>query len=230
MNEDTRIVVFCYDGDRDLVERHFPVHRSHQCPISIMSPSDSTVFIGGADCRNAGKRAYIGQDSINRHRAHLEMCLEYSEQYFLLHDADSLCLSPEIPHRWHRHADTCVFSGEVPETRPHETPYPKTAMQPPYYLHRSTIAQLLAAEPVEVHPITPYIDWWWTAQCWKAGVSHLPHSVLMHPSTGPKFTGSDPWETAAYSIRHCGAVMMHPIKDKAQLDIVCAAYAERDNQ
>jgi hypothetical protein len=104
------------------------------------------------------------------------------------------------------------------------------AMQPPYYLHRSTIHKLLSAPPVDVHPITPYIDWWWTAQCWRACISHLPHSVFMHPPTGPQFNVGDPWETAAYSIRHSGAVMMHPIKTREQFDIVCRAYAERDDQ
>jgi hypothetical protein len=233
MNEDTRIVVFCYDGDRDLVEQHLPVHLSHRCPVAIMSPFDSPVFIQspGVDCRNAGKRAYIGQDSINRHRAHLEMCLEYSENYFLLHDADSLCLSPEIPGQLYRGADDgIVWANEVVEFRPHQTPYPKIAMQPPYFLTRKTLLKLLAAPIVPTHPITPYLDWFWTANCWSAGVDHAPFSAIMHPSKAAPFVTGTPWEILSYSIRHSGNVMMHPIKTREQFDIVCRAYAERDDQ
>ena len=196
-----------------------------------MSPADSPVSIiaHGVDNQLVGKRAYIGRDSLERHRGCLSVCLEYPENYFLLHDADSLCLSPELPRVLFEVADKgLVWSNEVIEPRPHETPYRKIAMQPPYFLTRHTLYRILTAPPIPEHPITPYIDWWWTAHCWSAGVDCRPFTDLEHPATYmPGTSISDPWQQLDYRIRTTGTIMMHPIKTDEQLQGCLSAYAGR---
>jgi hypothetical protein len=227
MNPDTRIVSFCYDGDKNQVEMLLPHYLAHGCPVTIMSPDDSRAIIPGVDCRFAGRRAYIGQASIDRHRAHLKICLEYPEKYFLLNDSDSFCLSPELPARLYRDAENTVWCGVIEESRPHASPYPKIAMHPPYFLTRETIQRLLDASDVKAHPITPYLDWYWVALVSHAHITFRSYSLLEHPSIAPPFEGVHGWDTIAYRIRHTGTVMMHPIKNQPQLDIVLNAYQSR---
>lgn len=227
MNPSTRVVVFCYEGDRHQVENLLPYYRHHGCPVTIMSPVDSKVRIPGFECIHAGRRAYIGDTSIARHREHLRLLLVYPEKHFLLCDPDSFCLSPEFPARLYRDANETVWSNECVEPRPHETPYDKIAMQPPYFLTKDTIKRLLAAH-VPTHPITQYIDWWWVAHCWRAGIVHRPFTLLEHESTYmPGIVIEDPWQQLDYRIRCMGTVMMHPIKTPEQLAGCVSAYASR---
>lgn len=227
MNPSTRVVIFCYEGDRHQVELLLPYFQHHQCPITIMSPVDSKVRIKGFECIHAGRRAYIGEASISRHREHLRLLLVYPEKHFFLCDPDSFCLSPEFPARLYRDANETVWSNECVETRPHETPYDKIAMQPPYFLTKDTIKRLLAAH-VPLHPITQYIDWWWVAHCWRAGIVHRPFTLMEHASTYmPGAVIDDPWQQLDYRIRCMGAVMMHPIKTPEQIAGCVAAYASR---
>lgn len=231
MNDNTRVVVFCYQGDQDLVHRHLPTHQAHGCPITVMSPADSPVSIiaHGVDNRLVGKRAYIGRDSLERHRGCLSVCLEYPENYFLLHDADSLCLSPELPRALFDAADNeVVWSNEVVDPRPHETPYRKIAMQPPYFLTRHTIYRILVAPQIPEHPVTPYIDWWWTAHCWSAGVSTKPFADCEYasPFAGP-LNVDGYWGWREHMIRDRGCIMQHPIKTQEEYDRTNAVYANR---
>ncbi len=97
MNPDTRVAIHCYDGDRRQVEETLTVHSAHGCPVTILSPEDSKVEIPGFDCRFGGKRQSIGPDSIEREKEHLRILLTYPENFFLLNDADSMCVSPKLP-------------------------------------------------------------------------------------------------------------------------------------
>ena len=196
-----------------------------------MSPTDSPVALLGSpvEHRFAGRKAYIGQESIDRHRDHLSLCLEYPEEFFLLHDADSFCLSPELPEVLYETARKGVlWTNEVVDPRPHETPYRKIAMQPPYFLTRHTLLKLLHAPVVPTHPITPFIDWWWTAHCWSAGVPSSPFSEMEHPPKVP-WTGGDPWEWREHMIRNCGTIMQHPIKTEGHYNRMRLAYEHRAN-
>lgn len=231
LNPDTRVVVFCYAGDRHQVENLMPNYRRHGAPISVLSPEDSPVRIDGVECLHAGRRAYIGQDSLTRHRLHLKLLLDRCpEKYFFLNDPDSFCVSPELPARLYRDAEDTVWGNEVVEPRPHWSPYPKIAIQPPYFLTRETIRRLLEAPDPGCHPITPYIDWYWVALCYSAAITHRPFTLLEHPSTAvAPFIGSDPWDQLAYRIRHCGTTMMHPIKTVQQIDLCNLAFSQKDS-
>src|SRR6202040_3913014 len=95
MNENTRVVICCYEGDAH--QLCMPGYLQHGCPITVMSPDDSRVVIPGVDCAHAGKRAYIGQDSLDRQLLHMELMLTYPEDHFLCHDSDSIVLDAKLP-------------------------------------------------------------------------------------------------------------------------------------
>jgi hypothetical protein len=151
-----------------------PLYKHHGSRVLVLSPEDSPVRLRGVECQQAGKAAYFGQDSLDRQRAHLRILAERSETYFLLNDADSFCLSQEIPRYLYEQSDK-VWSNEVAEERPHPSPYPKIGMHPPYFLRRDTIQRMLrvADRPeVRAHPLTPYIDWYMLALTCEAGLEH----------------------------------------------------------
>lgn len=176
IQNETLVVVHAYSGDKELVKNALPVHLAHNGHVLILSPTDAPVKIrrSGVECRSAGGRGYFGQVSLDRQRAHLELLLTYPHKYFLLNDADSMCLTPYIPRYLYKQSEY-VWSNEVHEWRPHASPYPKIAMQPPYFISRENIERLLSvADRPEVlaHPITPFIDWYMVALCHEAGVTH----------------------------------------------------------
>lgn len=178
MNENTLVTVHCYEGDKQQVLNFMPCYLHHECPVIIMSPEDSKVEVPGIICRHAGRRAYIGQESLDRQRMHLQMALEYPYEYFLLNDSDSFCVSPEIPKFLYEQSDGVVWSGEVTDPREHPSPYPKIAMQPPYFLNRASLVRMLAvAHRVFAHPITPYIDHYMLQLTCEAGLQHKSHLV-----------------------------------------------------
>lgn len=190
MNPDTLVVVHCYAGDAHQVKTFLPCYLHHECPVIIMSPENSKVEIPGLICRHGGLQAYIGQASLDRQRLHLQMAYEFPFAYYLLNDADSFCVSPEIPKFLYEQSDGIVWSGEVTDPRPHASPYPKIAMQPPYFLSRESLRRMLAvADKVKAHPITPYIDHYMLQLTCEAGLQHKSHlvgadendRVLWHP-------------------------------------------------
>lgn len=177
VNANTLVTVHCYAGDALRVLNHMPCYLHHQIPVIIMSPEDSKVEITGLICRFSGRRAYIGQESLDRQASHMRMALEYPFDFFLMNDSDSFCVSPEIPNILYKRAkEGVVWSGEVKDPRPHASPYPKIAMQPPYFLHRWSLEKMVALSGrIPAHPVTPFIDWWMLALTCEAGLQHESH-------------------------------------------------------
>lgn len=231
MNENTVVSVHCYAGDADLVRRAMPIHCSHDCPVIIMSPEDSPVTIMGHWAKHLGKRAYIGADSWTRQHEHLKYLLTFPHKYFLLNDADSFCVSARIPDRLYAEAENTLWSNEVTEPRPHASPYPKIAAQPPYFLTRDSIHRMLEASArVPAHEITPYIDYAMLAWACEAGLQHRAFTELEHPSHAEPYSGSDSWTQLSYRIRYTGTCFCHPIKTQEQVDLCVNArkFYERE--
>jgi hypothetical protein len=231
MNENTIVSVHCYQGDADLVRRAMPVHCAHGCPVIIMSPEDSPVTIMGHWAKHLGKRAYIGADSWTRQHEHLKYLLTFPQKYFLLNDADSFCVSAKIPDRLYAEAEDTLWSNEVTEPRPHSSPYPKIAAQPPYFLTRESIQKMLQASArVPVHPITPYLDYAMLAWACEAGLKHRAFTELEHPCDYVfKATETDPeraaWQQLSYRICYRGTCFCHPIKTDWQVELCREARA-----
>jgi hypothetical protein len=204
MNENTLVAVFGYghsqvrpddwdykqSGDEGLIRMLLPYYEHHKCPVVIMSPSDAPIKVMGPHiCRQAGKRAYTGQQSLDRQRDHLRILLEYPFKHYLLNDSDSCCFEPEIPRYLYDDCDNVFWSNEITEPRPHESPYPKIAMHPPYFLTRKTMETMLSvADRITAHPITPFIDHYMLQLVCESGVQHksfldyiTDRRVMLHP-------------------------------------------------
>lgn len=224
-NPSTLVAVFCYQGDADLVRRALPIHCAHGCPVIILSPADSPVSIAPHICAALGKRAYIGADSWTRQHEHLKYLLTFPHSYFLLNDADSFCVSATIDRRLYEQATDTLWSNEVNEPRPHASPYPKIAAQPPYFLTRQSIQKMLdASARVPVHPITPYLDYAMLAWACEAGLQHRAFTELEHPSDYVfRASETDPekaaWQQLDYRIRYRGTCFCHPIKTQEHVDL-----------
>lgn len=245
LNADTLVAVHCWQGDALLVEAFFPQYRHHQCPVVVLSPADSPVVIEGVECRSAGRRGYFGQESLDRQREHLKLLLEYPQTHFLLNDADSMCLSPELPTYLYENAENTLWSNEVRESRPHPSPYDKIGVHPPYFLTRSTIEKMLAVGPVEAHPITPFIDHMMLQLACEAGVAHrsypdgksfpawrhgaipetkeLGHDYVHEQAS----TGVDGARRMVQMVRNNGVIFVHSVKHPPVRDQLVEAFATR---
>jgi hypothetical protein len=235
MNEDTLIAVCCYQGDAALVSRAMQTHLDHECPVVVLSPSDSPVIMPGAESHFAGKRAYIGAESWTRQHEHLKILLSYPHKYFLINDADSFCVSAKIPERLYQESEDTLWSNEVTEPRPHASPYPKIAAQPPYFLTRESIHKMLNASPrVPVHLVTPYLDYAMLAWACEAGLKHRAFTELEHPCNyvfSPSVSNPEiaAWQQLDYRIRYRGTCFCHPIKTAEQLALCREARAFYEN-
>lgn len=192
MNDSTLIVVHGYAGDADRVRMLMPWFLHHERPVLVLSPEDSPIkdlgVAGDIRYHSVGHRAYIGHLSLNRQYEHLKYLLLQPFDFFLANDSDSFCVLPQIPHYLYADPGT-IWSNEVVEPRPHESPLPKIAMQPPYFFHRSVLEKLINAAPgIVMHPITPYVDHWMLQVSHKAGVTHKcflkgpdDQNIMPHP-------------------------------------------------
>lgn len=227
MNDDTLVAVCAYQGDQHQVIAALGQYLHHETPVVVFSPEDSPADVRypGIDRKFIGNAVYIGGASLERQRRHLEALLRYPQNFFLLHDSDSLCLSAEIPQHLYRYSQRTIWSNEITEPRPHSSPYPKLAFQPPYFLSRPVIeAMLNNAHKVGVHEVTPYIDWWMNAVSAEAGLQHRPFTSLEHaPRTEVLFSDEDPWRTLEHRIKFMGTAFVHPIKTVQQLQLCIEA-------
>lgn len=180
MNPDTLITVHGYSGDAHQMTDLMPWYLHHQCPVVIMTPTDSRVTaLKGANDQvsyhHAGKVGYIGQVSLDRQIEQMKYLLaNFQHRFFLMNDSDSVCLIPQLP-RYLYETPTIMWSNEVREPRPHTSIYPKIACQPPYFMTRETMAKLVSVPPEKwaAHPITPFIDYQMLVLPEEAGVTHL---------------------------------------------------------
>ena len=156
LNPNTRVVVCCYQGDAHQVMSLMPLYGHHECPVTVLSPGDSQVLLPGVDCRQGGKRCYIGWDGVDRMCIHLRILLDnYPERFFLIHDADSILLDAKIPDFVYAEPDTLwsnLIGNNAPAQQPGFAPnMPHIAFHPPWFLSRRTIERLLAVHLSLIH-------------------------------------------------------------------------------
>jgi hypothetical protein len=219
MNKNTRVAVCCYGGDAHQVIKSLGAYLHHECPVVILSPTDCPADIRypGVENRFAGKRAYIGQESLDRQRLHLELLLTFPEEYFLVHDADSVCLSPEIPSYLYANLGPLLWSNVVEDGIPgresaYPAGYPKIAFQPPYFMARQTIKKLLTGtEAVRANPTLPFIDhvmlqWAMESECpWKTFQDGVSCPFSLHPPSRA---------LVLQAVRERGIIFIHSVKDE----------------
>lgn len=207
MNDDTLIVVHGYAGDADRVLRHMPLYLHHERPVLVLSPYDSSIvdleLPGDIRYSYAGRRAYIGQFSLDRQHEHLKILAREPFEWFLANDSDSFCIPAKIPAYLYAYPHI-LWSNEVPEPRPHKSSLPKLALQPPYFFHKSVLIKMLEVAPgIVMHPITQYIDHYMLQLAHAAGVRH---------------------ETFRHGNNDC-TVLAHPVKTPEQRDWILKEFA-----
>ena len=174
-NGKTLVVVHGYKGDEGQIVGNLPAIEHHDLPIVIMSPWDSPIkTMGPHICREGGKRAYTGQESLDRQLEHMKMMLDYDADFFLCNDSDSFLLNPEIPQILYNHRHE-VFSNEVIDPRVPDchAPLPHIAMQPPYFFSRESLERMVrVGHECKAHPVTPFIDWYYVQLVYAAGLRH----------------------------------------------------------
>lgn len=205
------MAVFGYAGDAHQIRDQMKVHESLNIPIVIMSPTDAPIKrMGPHICRHAGKRAYVGQDSLDRQSQQMRILLEYPFDYYLLNDSDSVCLSAQLPRYLFNSSNVLwsnVVSDEMHKRMP-GYPWPRLAFQPPYFMSRSVLERFLSvADTVKAEPQTPFIDWWMMAVAVRAGI------IYRNFSEGASLPSSDAHtrNVMATLVSH-GKYFLHSIK------------------
>jgi hypothetical protein len=235
MNPNTLVVVSAYAGDQNQVEHSLPVYLHHQCPVVVLSPTDAPIKLDRPDvvCMSAGLKGWIGPQTLERQRKFLEIMLTFPHGHFLFHDADSVCLSPEIPKYLYESPDT-IWSNEVIDTNPAPSLLPKLALQPPYFLSRKSIAAMLRCElPTSYFTRQNPTDWplpfptecidHWMLQV-ACGSGHK-HSSFFN---GASFETGSPAGFAEMRnvVRNYGRVLLHSIKKSEVLTALISDHAE----
>ena len=231
MNDNTLVAVCGYDGDSHQIRNMLPYYFHHKCPVVVLSPLDAAIHahhLGGTfkgmEYKAAGKRAYVGQDSLDRQVEHLKILLSYPQNFFLVHDSDSVCLSPRLPG--YLYQTDCLWSNQVSDMchqRPDTYTFPRLAFQPPYFMTRRVIEAVIAASSqVPTEAQTPFIDWAMMAWCVKSG---------MASQTFPEGVSCPSWTPETYAamdnaVRHEGRIFVHSIKHLDVLKKIAYARIE----
>lgn len=218
-NPDTLVSVHGYAGDAHQVRFMMPYFLHHDCPVVVMSPEDSPITevqVGkkaGVTYETGGKRAYIGQLSLDRQIIHMQMLLKHPQKFFLMNDADSVCLSPQLPQYLYDEPEV-MWSQVVSDAmhiRPDPNyPWPRLAFQPPYFCSRGVLEKLLTvASDIKAEPQTPFIDWCMMAWAVAAQVpfKSFPDGISCATERNPQGTY---WMSGG--IQHNGVIFLHSIK------------------
>jgi hypothetical protein len=237
MNEDTRVIICCYEGD--MHQLNLGAYLQHGCPVTVLSPDDSRAVIDhpGIDCKFGGKRAYTGQDSLDRQHEHLKLMLTYPENFFLIHDSDSVLLDAKIPDYLYAEPDV-VWSNQVDDGIPeHQATFPEgwphIALQPPYFLSRKSIEAMVVVgdDPrVKATPVMPFIDYYMVQLTVVAGLPYkrfadcLSCPITCDPrqrdncNAGQIETYKSGYQIAMNAVLHGGATVLHSVKDPSAVE------------
>lgn len=231
------IAVSAYAGDQHQVESNLPCYRHHNVSVLILSPEDAPIQQLAGDPRGvyysfAGKAQWAGPDSLVRHKRFLEMMLAAPYDRYIFHDADSVCLSSNIPeYVW---SSEILWSNEVPDTNPSPSLLPKLALQPPYALTRRVLQRLVEAAD---RPATSYTsqetpdDWPLPIPtgCIDHYMLQIAHAAgVEHRS----FLDGASWETGSdiglremtRKVRDDGIVFIHQVKSASVLLTLLGAH------
>lgn len=232
LNPDTIVFVSAYAGDKHQVETNLPVYLHHECPVVILSPTDApitSVSDSRVHCQWFGEREWAGPKSLVRHVLFLKAMMTFNCQWFLMHDADSFCLSPKLPK--HLFEGRACWSNEVQDLNTGTSLLPKKACQPSYFFHRAVLGAMIAcAENPPVSYVGEATGDPIVTQC----IDHR-HMQLSVGSGFPlrSFPDGASWETAsdigiremARVVREDGKVFIHSVKTKSALDRLMGEHA-----
>lgn len=232
MNNPLLIAVSAYAGDAIQVENNMPLYQQHGAPVLILSPTDAPITAltsnpQGVYYYQEGQAEWAGPKSLERHKAFLRHLLSLPYDWFLFHDADSICLRPELPSYLFENPNV-HFSNEVADLNPGASALPKLAMQPPYTFSRAVLVRLVEVldrpamsyyVPVkEEHMPVPThcIDHLQLQLVYAAGIAHRSYP------DGASFETRSPVGLAAMQdqVANHGKVFLHSVKDAGTLAVL----------
>lgn len=230
LNPDTRVAVCCYQGDQRQVELMLDCNLHHGCPVVILSPEDSPVEIlrPGVVNRSAGPNEYTGYKSLARFREHLEILLTFPENFFLINDCDSFCLTPKLPDYLYAEPDllwTNLKVNDAAVQHPFFPPgFPRIAFQPPWFFSRNTIKALLSVtDAVTPNPDMLFIDYWLVQLALQGGIQWkgFPEAISwpMRDASERGHFSRSAWEC----VRYHGTTFVHAIKTREVCDYLLNA-------
>lgn len=227
---ETLVVVHAYAGDQDQVEQFLPWYLHHGCPVLILSPTDAPVKIPGVECRSAGLAGWKGWHTLNRQLAHMEIIAEYPQKYLLLNDADSMCLTPEIPQYLYDGAEGTFSCNEAMWQEP------GAPLVPPYFYTQESLSRMLAVRDQALEMTTtrgsvawsdpdngaPSIDAFYIELVRFSGLTLTPFPDGVHRGT------QHPHDLLLLldAVLERGARFVHSVKSKEVLDIILWFHAE----
>lgn len=233
LNPDTIVSVHGYAGDANQISLLLPYYGHHECPVIIVSPTDSPIRFEdrpGLSCVQAGLRAYIGQVSLDRQKLQMQLLLRnYPHRWFLMNDSDSVCLSAKLPDYLYERNDV-LWSNIVSDATVHPMAdrlkavpnydFPQLAFQPPYFLHRSAMERLVqVADVVPGDPRTPFIDWCMMAWAVKSGVQYAGFREGASCGTNTPHG----LECMLNTVRHEGKFFLHSVKTPSAFGAILQA-------
>jgi len=227
-NPETLIVVHCYEGDAGLLQNFLPVFEHHERPVLALSPEDSKVAIPGISNASAGEKGWKGPQTIHRQLAHWKLALghESNSQWFLLNDADSMCLDPQIPQFLYEDLSILWANVLCHENEHLETDCPN--LNPPYFMHRGVLENLVgvAEEIRDDIPQDAFLephDW---GQAIDGFYTHLALDLLKQPYANYP-CGITTWPRGRpdlFKFASQGACMVHGVKNVPDLTLLLTNY------
>lgn len=211
------LIAICgYEGDAHQVQFMRRHHEQMGFPIVVLSPADSPIRkVGPHWCISVGKRAYIGEDSLIRQKLHLRELLKLPFSHYLVHDADSVCLSRTLPdYLFHQDVLWSNIVSDLMHQRPAGWPYPRLAFQPPYFFSRGILERFLqqADKSATANLQTPYIDFWMMEVAHDAGLPYIAFPDGASCGTPPGSIGHKLMRTL---VERDGKRFCHAIKDES---------------
>lgn len=229
INPDTCVAVCCYAGDAHQVTEMLDLYKHHECPITVLSPTDSPApEMPGVESVYAGKRAYIGQDCLDRMYLQFAELLHYPEQHFLIHDSDSICISPELPACLYAEPDVLWSNLVINDIKEQQRGFPRgvphLAFQPPWFLSRRTIERILEAGRPLCNEALPFIDYWLVETAYR---NHIPYKSLPNTiSIGLSSNNPQAAPSVHERVRRGELIFIHSVKGKEFSAPIMAARKE----
>jgi hypothetical protein len=137
--DNTLVVVLCYDGDADQVSHQLESYTHHGGDVLLLSPIDAPVQIDHPQvtCISAGLSGWKGRHVAFKLMDHWETMLDRSEDWFLVHEPDSVCLSKELPEEIYQREDL-LWSMALGEPN-----QPGVNYNAPWFAHRRVWSRML---------------------------------------------------------------------------------------
>jgi len=222
----TLVAISGYSGDQHQIENNWGVYAHHGHPILILSPEDAPIpKINTSQNISAGEKGWIGPQTLVRQQLFLRELLNQNFDYYLFHDADSVCLEPNIP-KYLYDSPHVFWSNEVPDLNPSPSRLPKIALQPPYFFSLSVLRALFRHSvtpamsfyrPVKQKAMplpTECIDHWMLQIVYSAGIPH----VTFPDGASFETTSEHGLNTMSEHVRAHGKVFIHQVKTRPVLD------------